>query len=46
MSYIYLIFPLGGLLMFIESVLSIYRIVLKKEASVSSMADEKGPASA
>lgn len=46
MSYIYIIFPLGGLLMFIESVLSIYRIVLKKEASVSSMADEKGPASA
>jgi TRAP-type C4-dicarboxylate transport system permease small subunit len=43
MSYIYVIFPLGGLLMFIEAVLSIYRIVLKKESSVSSVANEKGP---
>lgn len=31
MSYIYVIFPLGGLLMFIEAVLSTYRILLKKK---------------
>ena len=33
MSYIYVIFPLGGLLMFIEAVLSIYRILLKKKVT-------------
>jgi C4-dicarboxylate transporter DctQ subunit len=43
MSYIYVIFPLGGLLMFVEAVLSTYRIILKKESSVSSIANEKGP---
>jgi C4-dicarboxylate transporter DctQ subunit len=33
MSYIYIIFPLGGLLMFIEAVLSTYRIFLKKKVT-------------
>ncbi len=46
MSYIYVIFPMGGLLMFVEAVLSTYRILLNKESSVSSMANEKGPSPA
>jgi TRAP-type C4-dicarboxylate transport system permease small subunit len=46
MSYIYVIFPLGGLLMFAEAILSSYRIILKKESSVSSIANEKGPSPA
>jgi TRAP-type C4-dicarboxylate transport system permease small subunit len=33
MSYIYIIFPLGGVLMFIEAVLSTYRILLKKNVT-------------
>jgi TRAP-type C4-dicarboxylate transport system permease small subunit len=43
MSYIYIIFPLGGLLMFIEAVLSVCGKIFKKELSVSSISDEKGP---
>jgi TRAP-type C4-dicarboxylate transport system permease small subunit len=35
MSYIYVIFPLGGLLMFIEAVLSTYRIFVRKEVSTN-----------
>jgi TRAP-type C4-dicarboxylate transport system permease small subunit len=46
MSYIYVIFPLGGLLMFVEAVLSTYRIILKKEPSVSPITNEKGPSPA
>lgn len=42
MSLIYVIFPLGGSLMFIEAVLNIYRILLKKESSISSIANDKG----
>ena len=41
MSYIYVIFPLGGLLMFIEAVLRVYRMMFKKELSASSISDEK-----
>jgi TRAP-type C4-dicarboxylate transport system permease small subunit len=33
MSYIYVIFPLGGLLMFVEAVLSTYKILVKREVS-------------
>ena len=33
MSYIYIIFPLGGLLMFVEAVLSTYKILVKREVS-------------
>jgi len=33
MSYIYVIFPLGGLLMFVEAVLSMYKILVKREVS-------------
>jgi C4-dicarboxylate transporter DctQ subunit len=33
MSYIYVIFPLGGLLMFIEAVLSTYKLFVRKEVS-------------
>lgn len=36
MSYIYVIFPLGGLLMFIEAVLSIYKIFVGEEKRLSS----------
>lgn len=43
MSYIYIIFPLGGLLMFIEAVLSAYRIMKKDKLSVSPCSEEKGP---
>ena len=42
MSYIYIIFPLGGLVMFIEAVLSVCRIVKKSETPISSIAEEKG----
>lgn len=42
MSYIYVIFPLGGFLMFIEAVLSVYRILSRKELSISSVAQDKG----
>ncbi len=42
MSFIYVIFPLGGLLMFIEAVLSVYRILSRKELSVSSVSQDKG----
>ena len=43
MSYIYVIFPLGGLLMFIEAVLSAYRIMKKDKLSVSPYSEERGP---
>ena len=43
MSYVYVIFPLGGFLMFIEAVLHVYRIMLKKELSASTISDEKSP---
>ena len=46
MSYIYIIFPLGGLLMFVEAVLSVYRIIKKSETSISPIPDEKDPTSA
>ncbi len=46
MSYIYVIFPLGGLLMLIEAILRTYRILFKKESSVSSVANEKSPSPA
>jgi TRAP-type C4-dicarboxylate transport system permease small subunit len=46
MSYIYVIFPLGGLLMFIEAILSVYRMLSKKELPGSSISDESDPAPA
>jgi TRAP-type C4-dicarboxylate transport system permease small subunit len=43
MSIIYVIFPLGGLLMFIEAVLSVYRILFSKELFIPAISEEKGP---
>jgi TRAP-type C4-dicarboxylate transport system permease small subunit len=43
MSYIYVIFPLGGILMFIEAVLSVYRILFRKELSASVISEKKDP---
>ncbi|MFC2165789.1 TRAP transporter small permease [Acidobacteriota bacterium] len=41
MSYIYIIFPLGGLLMFVEAVLNIYRIFSGKGPVVSSLNERR-----
>jgi TRAP-type C4-dicarboxylate transport system permease small subunit len=46
MSYIYVILPLGGLLMFVEALLNTYRILFKKELPVSSISKKQGPSPA
>ncbi|MGD9347541.1 MAG: TRAP transporter small permease [Candidatus Aminicenantes bacterium] len=43
MSFIYVIFPMGGFLMFVEAVLSVYKIVFKKDSSIPSISEEEGP---
>jgi len=43
MSYVYVIFPLGGLLMFLEAVLKTVSSLKKKEAPDSSVINEKSP---
>lgn len=43
MSYVYMIFPLGGLLMFLEAVLKTASFLKKKEIPESSVINDKSP---
>ena len=43
MSYVYVIFPLGGLLMFLEAVLKTVSFLKKKETPDSSVIEDKSP---